>query len=287
MAKTLLAVHAHPDDETITMGGTLARYSAEGVRTVVVTCTRGDLGDVSDPALLADGGRGRMLTVEAVAALRDRELDAAAAVLGVSRVVKLGYSDSGMAGWPENQRPGAFFAADLYDATERLLDVIRQERPHVMVAYDATGGYGHPDHIKAHQVAVAAFAASGDAQPARLYFVRFPLTWSREFVHALRQAGIDAPGTAVAGAGAGPEVAVIGTPDALVTTTIDVRQYVATKLAALTCHASQMPADHFLMRMPLELAQRLWAFEYFSLESPQTGETNVADDLFSGTRLGA
>src|SRR6266487_7063975 len=104
MPTALLAIHAHPDDETITMGGTLARYSAAGVRTVVVTCTRGDLGEVRDPDLLADVD---------VAALRARELDAATRRLGVSRVVKLGYSDSGMAGWPENRRPGAFFAADL------------------------------------------------------------------------------------------------------------------------------------------------------------------------------
>src|SRR3989442_12296799 len=99
MAKSLLAVHAHPDDETLTMGRTLARYGAEGVRTIVVTCTRGDLGEVRDPALLVDA--------QTVADLRDRELDAAIRRLGVSRLVRLGYSDSGMAGWPENQRPGA------------------------------------------------------------------------------------------------------------------------------------------------------------------------------------
>src|SRR5438132_220135 len=241
MAKTLLAVHAHPDDETITMGGTLARYSAEGVRTVVVTCTRGDLGEVRDPALLAGTG--------SVADLRDRELDAAAHRLGVRRLVRLGYSDSGMAGWPENHRPGAFFGADLPDAAARVVEVIEQERPQVMLAYDATGGYGHPDHVKAHQVAVVAFAASGAARPAQLDFGRFPLMWSREFVRGLREAGIDAPGSAPAGADAGPDVTEIGTADALVTTTIDVRPYVAIKRAALACHKSQMLADHFLMRM--------------------------------------
>jgi len=274
MDKVLLAVHAHPDDETITMGGTLARYSAQGIRTVVVTCTRGDLGEVRDPGLLTDVG--------GVAELRDRELDAAVQRLGVSRVVKLGYSDSGMAGWPENHRPGAFFAADLAKAAAPVIDVIKEERPQVMVAYDETGGYGHPDHIKAHQVAVAAFEASGSARPARLYFVRLPLTWSREFVRALRQAGIDAPGSAAAGADAGPDVAEIGTPDDLVTTRIDVRQYVETKLAALACHASQMPADSFLMRMPLELAQRVWAFEYFSRVYPAPGASRagIESDLF-------
>src|SRR5579859_563204 len=272
MARTLLAVHAHPDDETISMGGTLARYSAEGVRTVVVTCTTGDLGEVREPGLRMDS----------VAAIRDRELEAATRRLGVSRLVKLGYADSGMAGWPENHRPGAFFAADLAEAAGRLVDVIRQERPQVMVAYDETGGYGHPDHLKAHQVAVAAFEASGEARPARLYFVRIPRTWSRDFVRALRAAGIDAPGSAAAGADAGPDVAEIGTPDDLATTQIDVRDYVPTKLAALACHRSQMAADFFLMRMPLELAQRLWAVEFFSREDDAPYQAGQESDLFAG-----
>src|ERR1700694_2476464 len=112
MTNTLVAVHAPPDDETISMGGTLARYSAEGVRTIVVTCTRGDLGEVSDPNLPIEAD---------VGSLRDRELEAAARCLGVSRLVNLGYFDSGMAGWPENHRPGAFFAPDLGEAAARLL----------------------------------------------------------------------------------------------------------------------------------------------------------------------
>src|SRR5258708_3586095 len=186
--RTLLAVHAHPDDETITMGGTLARYSAEGVRTVVVTCTRGDLGEV----------RNQHVSNVDVGAVRDRELETAVQRLGVSRLVRLGYSDSGMAGWPENHRPGAFFAAHLTQAAARLVQIIEEERPQVMLTYDDTGGYGHPDHVKAHHVAVAAFAASGAAQPTKLYFVRLPLTWSRDFVRSLREAGINAPGSAAA-----------------------------------------------------------------------------------------
>jgi N-acetyl-1-D-myo-inositol-2-amino-2-deoxy-alpha-D-glucopyranoside deacetylase len=272
--RTLLAVHAHPDDETITMGGTLARYSAEGVRTIVVTCTRGDLGEIrSQPIKRADVG-----------ALRDRELEAATQRLGVSRLVQLGYSDSGMAGWPENHRPGAFFAAALTEAAAKLVELIQQERPQVLVAYDETGGYGHPDHIKAHQVAVAAYAASGEIQPAKLYFVRLPLTWSRDFVHSLREAGIDAPASAATGADAGPQVIQVGVPDHLVTTAIDVRSYVEAKRAALACHATQMPPTHFLMRMPNGVARRLWAYEYYSREVGPTaappGERET--DLFSG-----
>jgi N-acetyl-1-D-myo-inositol-2-amino-2-deoxy-alpha-D-glucopyranoside deacetylase len=274
MVRTLLAVHAHPDDETLTMGGTLARYSAEGVRTIVVTCTHGDLGEV----------RNSQRDDLDVGALRDRELEAATQRLGVSRLVQLGYADSGMAGWSANNRPGAFFAANLTDAADRLVQIIEQERPQVMVAYDETGGYGHPDHIKAHQVALAAYAASGSAQPAKLYFVRFPLAWARAFALALRAAGIDAPASAVTGADAGPQVEQVGVPDCLVTTAIDVRQYVETKQAALACHATQMPPTHFLMRMPKRLARRLWAFEYYSRQAGPTaalpGEREA--DLFSG-----
>jgi N-acetyl-1-D-myo-inositol-2-amino-2-deoxy-alpha-D-glucopyranoside deacetylase len=274
--RTLLAVHAHPDDETITTGGTLARYSAAGVRTVVISCTTGDLGEVRDPSLLSSG--------DGVAALRGRELDQAAQRLGISRVARLGYNDSGMAGWPQNHAPGAFFAADLDEAAARLVTVIRAERPQVMIAYDETGGYGHPDHVKAHDVAVAAYNASGDARPAKLYFVRFPITWSRQFVRDLRQAGIDAPGSAPGGADAGPDVPEIGVPDALVTTHIDVRAYVGLKRQALACHASQMPPDSFLMRMPLDLAERLWAVEYFSREAgPTSAAPGVPEtDLFAG-----
>jgi LmbE family N-acetylglucosaminyl deacetylase len=269
--RTLLAVHAHPDDETITMGGTLARYSAQGVRTVVVMCTTGDLGEIR----LRDRGD------QSVAAIRDSELEAAAKQLGINRLVQLGYSDSGMAGVPENQRAGAFFMADISLASQKIKSVIEEERPQVMVAYDQTGGYGHPDHIKVYQVAVAAFCACDESiRPQKLYFVRFPLSWSREFVRALREAGIDAPGSAPSGADAGPDIVEIGVPDDLVTTAIDVRAYVSAKLSAVACHRSQMPPDHFLRQMPEALAQRLWAYEFFSREVPRS-ETKEAD-LFAG-----
>jgi LmbE family N-acetylglucosaminyl deacetylase len=259
--RALMAIHAHPDDETITMGGTLARYSAEGVRTILVTCTTGDLGEI----------RGESARERDAATVRRQELMAAARTLGVSRVVELGYSDSGMAGLPENHRAGAFFGAHIGDAATKVLNIIQQERPQVLVSYDDTGGYGHPDHVKAHQVAVAAYErCPSGVRPQRLYFIRFPRTWSREFVEALRRAGIDAPASAASGADAGPAVTEIGVPDELVTTVIDVGKYVPIKLAALARHASQMPPEHFLRRMPLELAKRVWAYEYFSLERDES-----------------
>jgi len=267
-----MAVHAHPDDEVIGTGGVLARYSAAGVRTVVVTCATGDLGEVSDPGLLGSAG---------VAGLRQTELEAAAATLGVSRLVGLGYGDSGMPGWTENKRPGAFFAAPLDEASGRLLRIIDEERPSVLVTYDETGGYGHPDHLKTHRVAVAAWAAAGSIRPAKLYFIRLPLGWSRRFVAALRRAGIEAPGSAPTGADAGPSVTEVGVPDAWVTTAVDVRGYVAVKRAALACHRSQMPADHFLMRMPVEVAEEFWAEEFFSREAGP-GTAALETDLFAG-----
>jgi LmbE family N-acetylglucosaminyl deacetylase len=235
----LLAVHAHPDDETLTMGGTLARYAAEGVRTVVVTCTGGELGLPGD---------------------RGAELRAAADVLGVRRLVQLGYLDSGMAGAPENWRPGAFHSIETSQAANSLIEVLQAERPDVILTYDETGGYGHPDHVKAHRVTRAAWQHSGIG---RLYYVSFPLSWSRRFVAELRRAGIDAPGSAPAGADAGPEVKEIGVPDERVTTRIDVRGHVEKKLAALACYRSQIGPDHFLARAPRPLLEELWAYEFF------------------------
>jgi LmbE family N-acetylglucosaminyl deacetylase len=267
VARTLLAVHAHPDDETIATGGTLARYAAEGVRTVVVTCTSGDLGEGADPD---------------IAALRQRELRKAATVLGVSRLVNLGYLDSGMPGWPDNHRPGAFFAAELSEAAARLEAIIQEEQPQVLITYDETGGYGHPDHVKAHQVTLAALQEASSV--AKLYFVRIPLGWSSRFVAALRAVGIDAPASAATGANAGPQVHQVGVSDDLVTTVLDVRAYVDTKRNALACHSSQMPAHHFLMRMPPRLAKELWAYEYFSREFGPTAASNGQHetDLFDG-----
>src|SRR5205085_1512612 len=144
--------------------------------------------------------------------------------------------------------------------------------------------YGHPDHVKSHQVGVAAFDAAGDARPSKLYFVRFPLTWTRDFVRSLRDAGIPAPRAAPVGTDVGPEDVEIGTPDDLVTTSIDVQRYVSVKQAALACHRSQMPPEHFLRRMPPALAERLWAHEFYSR---QVGPTDARDDgletdLFAG-----
>jgi len=192
--RTLLAVHAHPDDECIGTGGSLARYAAEGVRTILVTCTDGAVGEISDPALA---------TPDNLAEVRARELDASVQILGVKRLVKLGYRDSGMAGTADNDHPASFNQANLDDAIERVVQVVRAERPQVIVTYDERGGYGHPDHIRAHLVAVAAFEAAGDATrypaagpawtPTKLYYSVFPRSAMERFAKRLREAGIESP----------------------------------------------------------------------------------------------
>src|SRR5438105_11221808 len=173
--RTLVAVHAHPDDECIGTGGILARYGAEGVRTVLVTCTDGAVGEISDPALA---------TPENLVEVRARELDESVRILRVQRLVKLGYRDSGMAGTADNTNPASFHEANFEQAVERVVRVVREERPQVVVTYDERGGYGHPDHVRTHEVAVAAFDAAADAErfpsagaawaPSKLYYTVFP-----------------------------------------------------------------------------------------------------------------
>ncbi len=184
---TLMAVHAHPDDECFGTGGVLPKYAAEGVRTVLVTATRGEEGEIHDPDLTEEEARPRL------AAIRTEELRRAAAILNVGAREFLGYRDSGMAGTPANEHPDSFNKADLDEATGRLVRLIRRYRPQVLVTYNADGAYGHPDHIRCHTVTWRAFDAAGDPtrypdagpawQPLKLYAT----AWSRERFRELRE----------------------------------------------------------------------------------------------------
>src|SRR5438105_969049 len=220
--RTLVAVHAHPDDECIGTGGILTRYAAEGVRTILVTCTDGAVGEISDPALA---------TPENLAEVRDGELAEAVRILNVSRLVKLGYRDSGMAGTSDNNQPASFHQANFDEALERVVRVVREEHASLIVTYDERGGYGHPDHIRAHQVAVAAFEAAGDASrfpdagppwtPDKLYYTAVPRSAMLRFAERLEAAGIDVPfRRAVEQAEASGEDPPFGVADERVTTTI-------------------------------------------------------------------
>lgn len=265
--RTLLAVHAHPDDECLGTGGILARYAAEGVRTVLVTCTDGAVGEISDPALA---------TPENLAEVRARELDESVRILGIHRSVRLGYRDSGMAGTADNTHPASLAQADLGAVTQRVLDVIREERPQVVVTYDERGGYGHPDHIRAHEVAVAAYQADG--QVPKLYYSVFPRSAAARFMQRLKAAGIEPPWSPEESPS--EEQAEFGVADERVTTVVDVSGYVQQKRAALQAHRTQMGENMFFMRLPPDLFGEAFGRETFQRLTGPGGLPET--DLFAG-----
>src|SRR5438067_344043 len=190
-----MAVHAHPDDEVFLGGGAMARYASEGVRTVLVTCTDGAVGEIVDAT---------RATPETLARVREGELRAACAILGIRELHLLGYRDSGMVDTPDNQDPRSFHQADFDGAVGRLVAIVRRTRPQVLLTYTEDGGYGHPDHIRAHQITVAAFDAAGDATrypeqglepwtPSKLYYGLWTRTLFKRLVEGLREAGLPPP----------------------------------------------------------------------------------------------
>jgi mycothiol conjugate amidase Mca len=285
MRRTLLAVHAHPDDECLGTGGVLARYAAEGVHTVLVTCTDGAVGEISDPALASPAN---------LAEVRSRELDESVRILKVGRLVKLGYRDSGMAGTDDNNNPASFNQSNFEEALEMVVQVMRAERPQVVVTYDERGGYGHPDHVRAHQVAVAAFEAAADpnrfpaAGPAwtsaKLYYTVFSRSAMRRFAERLRQAGIEPPfGPPRDQSGERPaasEDPPFGVEDDKVTTTIDVSAYVGQKRASLESHRTQMGPEQFFMKLPPQLFAEEFGRETFQRIAGQGPLPET--DLFAG-----
>jgi mycothiol conjugate amidase Mca len=275
---TIMAVHAHPDDESTSTGGILARYAAQGVRTVVVTCTGGELGEIADPALASP---------ENLAEVRRQELHAAARILSISQVHMLGYRDSGMAGEPENQDPSSFWSADFDEATRRLVEIVRRERPDILVTYDENGFYGHPDHIQANRVTAAAWDAAGDRRrypdlglepwsPLKLYYTAVPRSNWRRFPERLRAAGIDLPEQ--------DGERDWGTPDELITTWLDVGEWVARKREALLAHRTQMGANVIFSFMPPWLFDELFGTESFVRVASRVEVPEREEDLLAGLR---
>ncbi len=275
--RTLLAVHAHPDDECMSTGGILARYAAAGVRTVLVTCTDGAVGEISDPALA---------TPDNLADVRSRELDESVRVLHVSRSVRLGYRDSGMAGTADNDDPRSFLQCSFDEALERVVRVVREERPQIIVTYDERGGYGHPDHIRAHQVAVAAFHAASDGTrfpeagapfaPTKLYYAVVQRSAMRTFGERLRAAGIEVPFQEARE----QEDMPFGVDDERVTTFVDVSAYVGVKRASLLAHRTQMGPEQFFMRIPEGVFADVFGGETF--QRVEGSGPVPEDDLFAG-----
>jgi LmbE family N-acetylglucosaminyl deacetylase len=267
---TLMAVHAHPDDEALGTGGVLARYADEGVRTVLVTCTMGELGD--GPGGVKPGEPGH--APEAVVPMRMAELERSCEILGVSDLELLGYHDSGMDGWPQNDAPGSFWKTPVAEAAGALADLMDRYRPQVVVTYDAHGFYGHPDHIQAHRITLAAAEHSGI--PQKIYYTAVPRSRLAEFAQRMVEMGLETP----IDLDADPE---FGTPDELITTTVDCAAWAGRKYDSLGAHASQSD-NIFFLQMGKERFTDMMGTEFFTRAVDRSGAAVPEDDLFAGLR---
>jgi LmbE family N-acetylglucosaminyl deacetylase len=229
---TLVCFHAHPDDESIATGGTMAAAAAAGHRVVLVLATRGEHGEVDDGFL--DEG-------ETLSERRERETLASADVLGVAAVEFLGYTDSGMMGTPENDLPGSFWTADVDEAAQRLAEILRAEQAEMLTIYDSNGNYGHPDHIQVHRVGVRAAELAGTP---RVYEATVNRDEMRRGMAELAEQGM-LPGEA-------PdfEEFELGVSESVLTTRVDVSEWLEQKRASMRSHASQIAEQSFFLSMP-------------------------------------
>ena len=272
---TLMAVHAHPDDEA-SGGGILAAYADQGIRTVVVTCTNGEFGDAPGGIKPGEDGHDK----DEVARLRLAELEKSARILRVSDVEALGYHDSGMPDWDYKNRPDAFCNIPIETVADRIGGLITKYQPQVLVTYDDRGAYQHPDHVHASLAAQAAAKATGI--PAKVYLSTWKGSNWRKIWDALRAAGEDVPEV---------DEDEDRSQRALeseerITTTIDIRSVLDRKRDALFAHGSQIN-DSWFSKIPQEISEAAFGYEYFIRVADSTGAPLPEDDLFAGLRTGA
>ncbi|MGI8824300.1 MAG: PIG-L family deacetylase [Chloroflexota bacterium] len=281
---TLMAIHAHPDDEIFGTGGVFARAADEGMRTVLVVATGGEEGEIRDPARDTPDERARL------AAIRAEELRRSTEILGIEEVHFLGYRDSGMLGTPANDNPDNFLQTDRGEAVRRVVRLIREVRPDVLVTYDERGGYGHPDHVTAHEVTTAAVEAAGD--PDRYPEIGLP-SWSvPKFYNSANPRSIwHWIGEQMRERGITPEPQESDydyesylSPDEVITTRVDVTHYVRRKHAALMEHETQISQDDWLNSMPQDLMEGLLRSESFIRVRSAVPVPNPEGDLFAGLR---
>jgi LmbE family N-acetylglucosaminyl deacetylase len=281
---TFLAVHAHPDDEASSTGGLYRLLADQGVRTVLVCCTNGECGDGPDGAKPdADHHNG-----DEVATIRALELDHAVEVLGISRLVRLGYRDSGMKGWPQNSDPESFWATPVDVAAKKLAEVLAEERPQVIVTYNEYGFYGHPDHIQAHRITLAAIELL-DYEPT-LYFNAIPNSVMARWRERWEQEDRERKAAdAEKGIEREPELpseeeeVPMGTPDDEISAAIDVSGVTDAKFDALAAHKSQLD-DSFWIKMGREQFNQVMGTEWFiRITNPEHLEGCV-NDIFAGYR---
>jgi LmbE family N-acetylglucosaminyl deacetylase len=258
---TLLLVHAHPDDESISTGGAMLRAHLDGHRVVLVTGTRGEEGEIHN--------LDEATTRPRLAEVRTEELRAACAVLGVDRQEFLGYRDSGMDGTPANDDPGSFHQAPLTETAERLAEILREERPDVVVTYTPDGTYGHPDHIKAHRTTLAALDRLREEgwRPQRVYLQAISESTVRELAERFSEFQEQS------------EIRLIGVPDEDITTRLDVRDVVAGKLRALECHHSQMDQSSPFATMARQVLEAVLGWETYILVGARGGPAETTRSL--------
>jgi N-acetyl-1-D-myo-inositol-2-amino-2-deoxy-alpha-D-glucopyranoside deacetylase len=289
----MLLVHAHPDDETINNGATMARYVAEGAQVTLLTCTLGEEGEILVPELAQLAAD----QADQLGGYRIWELRAAMAALGVTDIRFLGgpgrYRDSGMMGTPANQNPRAFWNADLDEAVAHAVAVVREVRPQVVVTYDENGGYGHPDHIQAHRVAMGAVAAAADPayrpdlgeawSVAKVYWCCVPRSVLQQGIDALAAAGEKSFFEGVTSADDIP----FAVHDAEVAAAVDGKAYVEQKDAAMRAHPTQILVDGPFFALSNNLGLEVLGTEYYRLVQGERGPAGPGpdgweDDLFAG-----
>ncbi len=280
----LLTVHAHPDDEASKGAGTIARYAEEGIEATLVCCTGGEAGEVLNPAM------DRPEVHADLAGVRRAELARSVEIIGYARWEMLGYRDSGMPDSEANQDPACFARAPLDEAVGRLVAVIRRDRPQVLVSYgEEQSGYPHPDHIRAHEIAVAAFDAAGDAsrfpeagepwEPSKLYYTMWSMARIRGLHEAFLARGLESPF----------DQAWFERPDQdhLITTRIDVTGYYHVRADALRAHATQVDPDSpFWFGLPDEVAATIHPWDDYQLARSRVDipADGIETDLFAGLR---
>ncbi len=280
---TLLAVHAHPDDESSGTGGLLRLAANQGHTTVLVTCTNGDLGDVKAAALRLKP-RDNPADRQRLAVIRHGELQKAAAILGIRHVYALAYHDSGMDGWETNHESQAFINTDLEAVTEQLVRIIRQHRPDIVVTYDEQGGYGHPDHIMTHRATMAAVQAAAAAArfpacgPAWQVHKVYYTAWARsDMLRAFKIMHYLGRKTPLRDPEFDPHA--LGCPDELITTRIDVRSVMRSKWQALFAHRSQTGGADFFWWFCRLTGRWVYPYESFrcvySTQPIQAPETHI------------
>jgi N-acetyl-1-D-myo-inositol-2-amino-2-deoxy-alpha-D-glucopyranoside deacetylase len=284
-SKRLLLVHAHPDDETINNGVTMAKYAKDGAQVTLVTCTRGEEGEV----LVAELSNLASDKDDKLGQHREIELKDAMAHLGISDFRFLGapnkkWRDSGMMGTPQNDRKDVFWQSDLEEAANELVKIILEIKPQVLITYDEFGGYGHPDHIKAHRVAMRAaeIAEINGWKIEKIYWNTMPRSVIQMGIEKMREVGSDFFGAESA------DDLPFAKPDELVTSVVHASEYVPQKLAAMKAHATQIAVDGPFFALSNNLGLSVWGDEYYTIVKGEKAapfdENGRELDLFAGIK---